>query len=220
MKKSFTMLIVAAMILVSASACNNNTVSQTSDSSASQSTDDKTSNPESSVDDESSTTHTDSNSSSAPESSETEETSDTDSTPSLVPGLSYDDLDELKAQIAATANSLIGIDYNMGGDTIEEGFDNSGFIYYVLRENGYINCPRNLEAQLTMGTKIEFKDIMPGDILFYTDTDSDTGEKSYFGGIYVGEGKLVYSPYPGEKVKYGEVNNSYWTEHYSHAVRV
>ena len=50
--------------------------------------------------------------------------------------------------IVATAEALMGIEFAEGGDEPSEGFDNSGFIYYVLRENGYIACPRQISGQL------------------------------------------------------------------------
>ena len=49
-----------------------------------------------------------------------------------------------------------------------------------------------------------------GDILFFTDKDSETGEMIDFAGIYTGNGQLIYSPYPGEKVKFADLNSSYW----------
>ena len=57
--------------------------------------------------------------------------------------------------VVTSAASLIGTDFVDGGETPEQGFDNSGFIYYVLRENGYITCPR--------GTVAEFGGIYAGD---------------------------------------------------------
>ena len=100
------------------------------------------------------------------------------------------------------------------------GFDNSGLIYYVLRENGFINCPRGTAAQKEMGTTVALSEIEPGDILFFTDKDSETGEMIDFAGIYTGNGQLIYSPYPGEKVKFADLNSSYWQNCFSRAVRV
>ena len=153
---------------------------------------------------------------STPQSSDT--SPDSDSTP--YPGQSYDDLDELRTQIVATANSLVGIDYALGKSSPEEGFDNSGLIYYVLRENGYINCPRGTTAQLTMGTTISYDQAKPGDVMFFSDTYEGAEEENVFGGISVGDGQLVYSPYPGEKVKYANVTNSYWKDKFKCAISV
>ena len=126
----------------------------------------------------------------------------------------------LRTQIVSTAEALVGVDYVSGMATPEQGFDNSGLIYYVLRENGFINCPRGTAAQKEMGTTVPLSEIEPGDILFFTDKDSETGEMIDFAGIYTGNGQLIYSPYPGEKVKFADLNSSYWQTCFSRAVRV
>ena len=71
-----------------------------------------------------------------------------------------------------------------------------------------------------MGTTVPLSEIEPGDILFFTDKDSETGEMIDFAAIYTGNGQLVYSPYPGEKVKFADLNSSYWQNCFSCAVRV
>lgn len=129
-------------------------------------------------------------------------------------------VNDLRTQIVATAEALVGVDYVSGMATPEQGFDNSGLIYYVLRENGFINCPRGTAAQKEMGTTVSFDEIEPGDILFFTDKDSETGETIDFGGIYTGNGQLIYSPYPGEKVKFADINSTYWKNSFNCAVRV
>lgn len=129
-------------------------------------------------------------------------------------------LDTPRGDIVRTARSLIGIDYALGQQSPEYGFDNSGLIYYVLRENGFINCPRSTMGQIEMGGHIDIDEAQPGDVMFFSDVDTQTGEQNYFGGIYVGDGQLVYSPYPGEKVKYADINNSYWQECFYCAISV
>lgn len=129
-------------------------------------------------------------------------------------------INDLRTQIVSTAEALVGIDYVSGMATPEQGFDNSGLIYYVLRENGFINCPRGTAAQKEMGTTVPLSEIEPGDILFFTDKDSETGEMIDFAGIYTGNDQLIYSPNPGEKVKFADLNSSYWQNCFSCAVRV
>ena len=41
--------------------------------------------------------------------------------------------EDYENEIVKTAEGLIGIDFSEGGTSPGEGFDNSGFIYYVLR---------------------------------------------------------------------------------------
>ena len=129
-------------------------------------------------------------------------------------------INDLRTQIVSTAEALVGVDYVSGMATPEQGFDNSGLIYYVLRENGFINCPRGTAAQKEMGTSIDLDEIREGDLLFFADKDSETGEAIEFGGIYIGNGKLIYSPYPGEKVKFADINSAYWQNSFSIAISI
>lgn len=109
--------------------------------------------------------------------------------------------------IVKTAEALMGIEFAQGGASPSEGFDNSGFIYYVLRENGYIGCPRQISAQLDWGENVGFEEIKAGDVAYFS-AEPD-GEAS-FGGIYAGNGIMIYSPYPGEKVKTADITAPYW----------
>lgn len=108
--------------------------------------------------------------------------------------------------IAALAESLIGIPYVFGGDDIK-GFDNSGFIYYVLRENGYISCPRLIFEQVKWAQETGFSEIRSGDILYFS---SEPGGMAEFGGIYVGGGYMIYSPSPGKNVMKTDISGEYW----------
>lgn len=108
--------------------------------------------------------------------------------------------------IAALAESLIGIPYVFGGDDIN-GFDNSGFIYYVLRENGYISCPRLIFEQVEWAQETGFSEIRSGDILYFS---SEPGGMAEYGGIYVGGGYMIYSPSPGKSVMKTDISGEYW----------
>lgn len=216
MKKGLVMLIAAGILMLAASGCDNKTTSSPN-SGTSEDQSSQTSQSEPFTSDTSSE-----NSTSEPHNSQNSETSDysdtssdiTDSSESAPP------VSDTRAQIVAMAEAMVGIDYAIGGASPQDGFDNSGLIYYVLRENGYINCPRGTADQKKMGTEVAFNDIQPGDLVFFADTDSQTGEAMDFGGIYVGDGKLIYSPYPGEKVKFANINSAYWKNSFSCAVSV
>lgn len=109
--------------------------------------------------------------------------------------------------IVKTAEALIGIEFSEGGDEPSEGFDNSGFIYYVLRENGYVNCPRQISGQLGWGSTVGIEEIKAGDVLYFSENPGGTAS---FGGIYTGDGIMIYSPYPGEKVRTADISADYW----------
>lgn len=209
MKKSLVTLLISALMIsaiVTLSGCGSDTVSSDNNISSEQST----------------TTKSESSDPSSVQTTTTESVDDPASSSDSSDTVSSENsnISDLRSQIVATAEALVGIDYVSGMASPETGFDNSGLIYYVLRENGFINCPRGTTAQMEMGTSIAFEDIQPGDLVFFTDTDSETGEKIDFGGIYIGDGKLIYSPYPGEKVKFADINSDYWKNSFSCAVSV
>ena len=77
----------------------------------------------------------------------------------------------------------------------------------MLRENGYISCPRQISGQLEWGSTAGIEDIKAGDVLYFSD---EPGEEASFGGIYAGSGIMIYSPYPGEKVKTADITAHYW----------
>ncbi|MCM1054834.1 MAG: C40 family peptidase [Bacteroides sp.] len=110
-------------------------------------------------------------------------------------------------QVVQTAETLIGIPFAENGASPADGFDNSGFIYYVLRENGFITCPRLTQDQAAMGTHIGYDELKSGDLAFFCTADSGNPD---FGGIYIGEGQMIYSPMPGQTVKIADISSDYW----------
>lgn len=209
MKKSLVTLLIMALAVTTAalmSGCGSDTTS--SDNTT---PDTSPTTQESKPSEPSSQQTTVSDTVSAPESSDVTESSNESSDTTVT---------DLRSQIVATAEALVGIDYVSGMASPKQGFDNSGLIYYVLRENGFINCPRGTAAQKEMGTSIGLDEIREGDLLFFADKDSETGEAIEFGGIYIGNGKLIYSPYPGEKVKFADINSTYWQNSFSIAISI
>ena len=115
--------------------------------------------------------------------------------------------------IAKSAYDMLGKPFTEGGYSADTGFDNSGLIYYALTSNG-VDCPRGLTAQKEMGTEIALEKLEKGDIVFIKDGDS------FFGGIYTGDDTIVFSPYPGQKVRTASMKSVYYTDNFLKAVRV
>lgn len=119
--------------------------------------------------------------------------------------------DSIGEKIVASAGALIGVPFADNGET-PDGFDNSGFIYYVLRENGYITCPRTTDAQSKMGTKIGRDALKPGDLVFFGQ-DGDISEVS-IGGIYIGNGKMIACLMPGSEVREVNISSDYYIKNF------
>ena len=118
--------------------------------------------------------------------------------------------------IISLARSLIGTDFVDGGASPVEGFDNSGFIYFVLRENGYITCPRGVSAQAEMGAALVYSELQPGDLVFF----SESGTAAEFGGIYAGDGVMIACLMPGTQVKEVNITTDYYTKNFFRGVAI
>lgn len=117
--------------------------------------------------------------------------------------------------VAAAAVSLIGTPFVANGST-PQGFDNSGFIYYVLRNNGFATCPRNTSGQKNMGQSVtDVSQLTPGDLVFFS---NEPGGDTAIGGIYIGNNKMIFAPYEGEVVREVDMNQAYWRSVFHHGV--
>ena len=115
--------------------------------------------------------------------------------------------------IAKAAYDMLDKPFTDGGYKPETGFDNSGLIYYALTNAG-LECPRGLTAQKDMGKEVQLSDLQKGDVVFIKDGDS------FFGGIYTGDDTMVFSPYPGQKVRTANLKSIYYIDNFLKAVRV
>ena len=118
--------------------------------------------------------------------------------------------DETGQRIAALASSLVGVPFAENGSS-PDGFDNSGFIYYVLRENGFITCPRTTEGQSKMGAHAERDDLKTGDLVFFGNEGSGEAD---FGGIYIGGGKMIACLMPGTNVREVDITTEYYVSNF------
>lgn len=118
---------------------------------------------------------------------------------------------ELANRILTTARSLLGTPFTMNQADPIKGFDNSGFIYYVLRQNNVLGFPRIVGEQVKIGTKISADKMQSGDLVFFW---SDDSEAPTFGGIYAGNGKMIACLSEGDVVSEIDISSDYYSEHF------
>jgi len=71
------------------------------------------------------------------------------------------------AKVISTARSYIGTPYKFGG-TSRAGLDCSGLMLLSFKEVD-ITLPRTSAEQSSIGTTVKYSDLIPGDLVFFTD---------------------------------------------------
>ena len=118
-------------------------------------------------------------------------------------------------QIVDTALKYLGVPYRWGG-TGPGGFDCSGFVWYVFRENG-IQLPRVSSEIYELGEAVAREELLPGDIVFFEGYRPGPSH----GTIYIGDGEFIHSPSEGYCVSICRIDEpEYWAPRYYGARRV
>ena len=154
---------------------------------------------------------------SSPE-TETTETAPPETQKPVVPDIpeTVEKAPNAKAQaLVDLAKSLIGTTFKLGGVGPDQ-FDNSGFVYYVCKENG-ITIPRLAAGMNTAGTTLARKDMLPGDIAVFC---NDIGGPPAFVGIYIGDGKFIACNNPDSPTHVQNMDSNYWTPRFISGRRV
>jgi hypothetical protein len=110
-----------------------------------------------------------------------------------------------EAAVVAEAQKYLGVPYLWGGTDPAKGLDCSGFVQLVYGNLG-IDLPRVSSQQATSGTPVAtLAAARPGDLVFFDHDTSRPGIDHV--GIYIGGGKMIAAPQPGESVKVQDVGN-------------
>jgi uncharacterized protein YceK len=117
-------------------------------------------------------------------------------------------------KILGSAKSQIGKKYRFGGKSPKTGFDCSGLAWWSHKKNN-IKIPRESYSQYRSGKKIKIKDLMPGDLLYFTTYRKGASHV----GIYDGRGGFIHSPNSRKKVQRTSLSNSYYKKRYLGARR-
>ena len=120
------------------------------------------------------------------------------------------------ANITSYALALIGVDYQVGGNTPDQGLDCSGLIRYVFQQATGISLPRSARDQARVGQSIKRDDLQPGDLVFF---NTRRFQFSHVG-LYIGENRFIHSPSKGGTVEVVNLDNRYWQKAFNGARRV
>lgn len=125
-----------------------------------------------------------------------------------------------RENILKQATEYIGGSYKFGA-TLNEApklFDCSSFTQLVFKENG-INIPRVSRDQAKKGSYV--KNLMPGDLMFFTDNELYSDGRVGHVGIYMGDGTMIHaSTSLGVDITDNILGNPYWGANYLFSKRI
>lgn len=119
------------------------------------------------------------------------------------------------AQVVLGAKAQLGAPVVWGGAYPAEGFDCSGLVQYVFRQEG-ISLPRTADLQFMVGKTVSPARLQPGDLVYFTTYEPGASHV----GIYIGGNKFIHTSYTQGVVAVADMNDNYFVQRYYGAKRV
>lgn len=121
------------------------------------------------------------------------------------------------SDLVLSAMNFLGVRYKLGGNSIESGFDCSGFTRHIFEMSVGLVLPRRADEQAKDSNlaAVRKDELKPGDLVFF-----NTMRRTFSHvGIYVGEGKFIHAPRTGSAVRVEDMRDSYWAKRFTGARR-
>ena len=132
-------------------------------------------------------------------------------------------LDDVRHRVTDKASSIVfnamgfmGVPYRRGGNSVDAGFDCSGFVRAMYEQTVGLLLPRRADQQAAATQVIDKKELQPGDLVFFNTMRRNFSHV----GIYVGDGKFIHSPRSGSEVRVEDMGVAYWKRRFNGARRV
>jgi NlpC/P60 family/SPOR domain len=121
----------------------------------------------------------------------------------------------LRDEIVRTSENFIGLPYQWGGASPDQGFDCSGLTMAVYQLNG-LDLPRTSSEQYKLGMPIEREELEKGDLVFFS---SSGARKISHVGLYRGDDRFIHAPGKGKTIRVDSLSDGYYDSRYSGARR-
>ena len=106
----------------------------------------------------------------------------------------------VRVELCEYAKQFVGNPYVWGGTSLTKGADCSGFVLSVFAKFG-VELPHYSVSQSQEGTKVAIEDVLPGDLIFYSN-----GKQINHVAIYIGNGQVVHASSPKTGIKISKYN--------------
>jgi cell wall-associated NlpC family hydrolase len=112
---------------------------------------------------------------------------------------------DLRQRLVETARAHLGAPAKQGGST-PQGFDCTGFVYFVYQQAARITLPRKSHDQVQIGRAISPVDLQPGDLIYFRVHES----RAFHVGLYLGEGRFIHAPGATVPVRTDSLGDARW----------
>ena len=133
------------------------------------------------------------------------------------PGLLRKVQDRASSMVVA-AMGFVGVRYQRGGNSVEGGFDCSGFTRHVFEISLGLVLPRKVDDQASAPGLVAVgrADLRPGDLVFF-----NTLKRTFSHvGIYIGDNRFVHAPRSGKLIRTESLDFAYWAQRFTGARRI
>jgi len=120
------------------------------------------------------------------------------------------------AGLVVHAMAYLDTPYRLGGNSLDEGLDCSGFVQAAYRHSLGIALPRRAVEQAQATLPLEATALVPGDLVFFNTQGPDYSHV----GLYVGQGRFIHAPRAGAQIRMENMHSSYWAPRFNGARRV
>lgn len=114
--------------------------------------------------------------------------------------------------------TLVGTRYRYGGSSVKSGFDCSGFIGYLFKEELGLQLPRSSRDMINIDApKVARDELEPGDLLFFSTAGRN---RISHAGIYMGDNQFIHSSSSRSGgVRVDSLEDRYWARTFVEAKR-
>ena len=96
------------------------------------------------------------------------------------------------------------------------GFDCSGFVGYVYKQNGYSLKRVASDIYYNNGVSVSKSELQAGDLVFFSNSSESVGHV----GIYIGGNQMIHASTSRTGVIISDLGSSYYIQHYVGAKRI
>jgi cell wall-associated NlpC family hydrolase len=117
---------------------------------------------------------------------------------------------DLRRSLVETGYSFMGLPYQWGGESPEEGFDCSGLTMSVYQLNG-LQIPRSSRQQYQAGKPVSRGKLQQGDLVFFRTGNS---QRVSHVGLYLGNGEFLHAPGRGKTIRTDSLSSNYYAQRF------